>query len=120
MAILIRRPGSANEKSPIRNTNKMTNSKLYVGNLTFNASENGLREIFSEAGEVRETAIITDKTTGQSRSFAFVTMADEAGAKRACEKFDNRDFLGRQLTVSIARPRQERPAGDFKSSRRRL
>jgi len=65
----------------------MTNSKLYVGNLTFNASENGLREIFSEAGEVRETAIITDKTTGQSRGFAFVTMADEAGAKRACEKF---------------------------------
>ena len=59
----------------------MTNSKLYVGNLTFNASENGLREIFSEAGEVRETSIITDKTTGQSRGFAFVTMADEAGAK---------------------------------------
>jgi cold-inducible RNA-binding protein len=58
----------------------MTNSKLYVGNLTFNASENGLCEIFSEAGEVRETAIITDKTTGQSRGFAFVTMADEAGA----------------------------------------
>jgi hypothetical protein len=47
-------------------------------------------------------------------------MADEAGAKKACEKFDNRDFLGRQLTVSIARPRQERPAGDFKSSGRRL
>jgi cold-inducible RNA-binding protein len=99
---------------------KMPNNKLYVGNLTFNASEHDLREIFSEAGEVSETAIITDKTTGQSRGFAFVTMADEAGAKKACEKFDNRDFLGRQLTVSIARPRQERPAGDFKSSRRRL
>ena len=93
----------------------MTNSKLYVGNLTFNASENGLREIFSEAGEVRETAIITDKTTGQSRGFAFVTMADEA-----CEKFDNRDFLGRQLTVNITRPRNERLSGSFKASRRRL
>jgi RNA recognition motif-containing protein len=98
----------------------MTNNKLYVGNLTFNASEHDLREIFSEAGEVSETAIVPDKTTGQSRGFAFVTMADEAGAKKACEKFDNRDFLGRQLTVSIARPRQERPAGDFKSSRRRF
>jgi cold-inducible RNA-binding protein len=120
MAILIRRPESANEKSPIRTTNKMTNNKLYVGNLTFNASENDLRETFSEAGEVRETAIITDKTTGQPRGFAFVTMADEAGAKRACEKFDSRDFLGRQLTVSIARPRNERPAEDFKASRRRF
>ena len=56
---------------------KMTNNKLYVGNLTFNASEHDLREIFSEAG-----AIVTDKTTGQSRGFAFVTMADEAGAKK--------------------------------------
>lgn len=60
----------------------MTNNKLYVGNLTFNASEHDLREIFSEAGEVSETAIVTDKTTGQSRGFAFVTMADEAGAKK--------------------------------------
>ena len=60
----------------------MTNNKLYVGNLTFNASEHDLREIFSEAGEVSETAIVTDKTTGQSRGFAFVTMADEAGRKK--------------------------------------
>ena len=100
--------------------NKMTNNKLYVGNLTFNASEHDLREIFSEAGEVSETAIITDKTTGQSRGFAFVTMADEAGAKRACEKFDNRDFLGRQFTVNIARPRNERLSGSFMASRRRF
>jgi hypothetical protein len=47
-------------------------------------------------------------------------MADEAGAKRACEKFENRDFLGRQLTVTIARPRNERLPGNFKASRRRL
>ena len=77
----------------------MTNTKLYVGNLTFNASEHDLREIFSEAGEVSETAIVTDKTTGQSRGFAFVTMADEAGAKKACEKFDNRDFFSMNLRI---------------------
>ena len=98
--------------------NKMTNSKLYVGNLTFNVSEHDLREFFSQAGEVRETTIITDKMTGRSRGFAFVTMADEAGAKSACEQFDNRDFLGRPLTVNIARPREARPAGDFSASRR--
>ncbi len=89
----------------------MSNSKLYVGNLTFNATENDLREFFAAAGEVREATIVTDKMTGQSRGFGFVTMADEAGAKTACEKFDNQDFQGRNLTVNVARPREDRPAG---------
>ena len=87
----------------------MSNSKLYVGNLTFNATEDDLRNFFGQVGEVRETAIITDKMTGQSRGFAFVTMADEASANAACEKFDSTDMNGRNITVNIARPREDRP-----------
>ncbi len=85
----------------------MSNSKLYVGNLTFDATENDLRDLFSEVGEVRDAAIISDKMSGRSRGFGFVTMSDAAGAEAACEKFDNRDFQGRNLTVNIARPREE-------------
>lgn len=85
----------------------MSISKLYVGNLTFDASENDLRDLFSEVGEVREVAIISDKLSGRSRGFGFVTMSESSAAEAACEKFDNRDFQGRNLTVNIARPREE-------------
>lgn len=88
----------------------MSNSKLYVGNLTFDATENDLRDLFSEVGDVRESFVMTDKFTGRSRGFGFVTMADEAGAQAACAQLDNRDFQGRNLTVNIARPREDRPA----------
>lgn len=85
----------------------MSISKLYVGNLTFDATENDLRDLFSELGEVRDAAIISDKMSGRSRGFGFVTMAEASAAEAACEKFDNRDFQGRNLTVNIARPREE-------------
>lgn len=96
----------------------MSNSKLYVGNLTFHATENDLSDFFSQAGDVRETAIITDKLTGKSRGFGFVTMADEAGAQAACERFDNSDFQGRNLTVNIAKPREDRPMAGSGGGRR--
>lgn len=99
--------------------NHMSNSKLYVGNLSFNTSENDLRELFSQAGDVREAAIITDKFSGRSRGFAFVTMADTAGANAACEQFENRDFQGRNITVNIARPKEDRPAPGGRSFSRR-
>lgn len=85
----------------------MSISKLYVGNLTFDATENDLRDLFSEVGEVRDASIISDKMTGRSRGFGFVTMAEASAAEAACEKFDKTDFQGRSLTVNIARPREE-------------
>ncbi|MGH8046950.1 MAG: RNA recognition motif domain-containing protein [Chthoniobacterales bacterium] len=93
------------------------NSKLYVGNLTFETTESDLSTLFSQAGAVRETTLITDKMTGRSRGFAFVVMSDEAGANAAIEKFNDKDFGGRNLTVNIAREREERPAGGARERR---
>jgi len=87
------------------------NSKLYVGNLSFDTNENDLREHFSQAGAVRDVALINDKFTGRSRGFGFVTMEDEAGAEAAISQFHERELDGRKLTVNIAREREERPSG---------
>lgn len=85
----------------------MSNSKLYVGNLTFDVSEQDLRDLFSQVGEVRDAAVVTDKFTGRSRGFGFVTLSDSTAADAACKRFDKRDFQGRSLTVNIARPRED-------------
>ena len=95
------------------------NSKLYVGNLSFNTSENDLRELFSQAGEVREATIISDKFTNRSRGFGFVVMSTDAGAQAAIDQLNNRDLQGRNLTVNIAREREDRPTAGAGGGRRR-
>lgn len=77
-------------------------NKLYIGNLSFDCSNEDLMDLFKQAGEVQEAALITDKFTGRSRGFAFVTMADDAGAAQAIELFNNQEFLGRVLVVREA------------------
>jgi RNA recognition motif-containing protein len=86
-------------------------SKLYVGNLSFDATENDLRDVFGAHGPVDEVKIVMDRDTGRARGFAFVTMNTEEGAKAAIAALNGKDWNGRALTVNEARPREERSGG---------
>ena len=81
--------------------------KIYVGNLSFDTSEGGLRDAFAQHGDVEEVAIITDRDTGRSRGFAFVTMPDDGQARAAIEAVNGTEVDGRTLNVNEARPRSE-------------
>lgn len=87
----------------------MTN--IYVGNLTYEATEDDLRTAFEQYGAVTSVNIIQDRETGRSRGFAFVEMSDGSEAKQAIEKLDLSDIAGRRVTVNEARPRQDRGGG---------
>jgi RNA recognition motif-containing protein len=86
-------------------------TKLYVGNLPFNTTENELQELFSQAGAVQEVTLMQDRFTGKSRGFAFVTMSSEEEAQNAISKLNGQSIEGRPLTVNEARPREARPPG---------
>ncbi len=86
-------------------------TKLYVGNLSFNTTENELQELFAQAGTVQEVSLMQDKFTGKSRGFAFVTMGSEEDAQNAISKLNGQTVEGRALTVNEARPREPRPPG---------
>lgn len=86
-------------------------SRLYVGNLSFNATEGDLMDLFGQAGQVKDVALIQDRFTGKSRGFAFVTMVTDEDAQNAISQFNGKSIEGRALTVNEARPREERPAG---------
>jgi len=81
------------------------NKKLYIGNLDYDTSEEELKEAFSEAGEVEDANIITDRNTGRSRGFGFVEMGSEEEAEKAIELMDGKEFEGRTLKVDEARPK---------------
>lgn len=81
--------------------------KLYVGNLSWNTSEDGLRDFFAAIGDVQSAKIITDRDTGRSRGFGFVEM-DAADADRAINELNGQDLDGRQLRVNEAQERQPR------------
>ena len=83
-------------------------SKLYVGNLSFDVTENDLRDMLSTHGPVNEVNIVMDRETGRARGFAFATMNTEEGAKAAILALNGKDWKGRALTVNEARPREER------------
>ena len=86
-------------------------TKLYVGNLPFNTTENELQELFSQAGAVQEVTLMQDRFTGKSRGFAFVTMSSAEEAQNAISKLNGHSIEGRSLTVNEARPREARPPG---------
>ncbi len=86
-------------------------AKLFVGNLTFTATENDLQDHFAQAGVVVSVNIMQDRMTGRSRGFAFVEMASQEDAQKAIQMFHSKDFQGRALTVNEARPREDRPPG---------
>ncbi len=86
-------------------------NKLYVGNLPFSATDDSLREMFGQAGQVESARVITDRDTGRSKGFGFVEMSTQQEASDAINKFNGADFEGRSLTVNEARPMPSRDAG---------
>jgi cold-inducible RNA-binding protein len=86
-------------------------TKLFVGNLSFNTIENDLHDLFAAHGGVVEVNLMVDKFTGRPRGFAFVTMESPEAAEAAIQALHGKNFDGRDLTVNIARPREERPPG---------
>jgi cold-inducible RNA-binding protein len=87
------------------------NNKLFVGNLSFNTTENDLQDAFAAHGSVLEANLMTDRATGRSRGFAFVTMGTQEEAEQAIEALNGASLDGRALTVNVAKPREERGGG---------
>jgi cold-inducible RNA-binding protein len=82
--------------------------KMYVGNIPYNATEEDLRELFSEYGEIESLKIMKDQFTDRSKGFGFIEMTDENDAKKAMATLNGKDFKGKSLTVAEARPQQKR------------
>src|SRR2546423_15333207 len=87
------------------------NSKLYVGNMSFNTTEDGLRTAFGAFGSVTDVYIANDRETGRPRGFAFVTFSTDTESKLAIEKMNGTELDGRQLTVNEAKPKEEMAGG---------
>lgn len=87
------------------------NTKLFVGNLSFNTTENDLHDAFAAHGTVVEANLMMDRATGRPRGFAFVTMATPEEAQKAIQAMNGATLDGRNLTVNEARPKEERPGG---------
>ena len=89
-------------------------TKLYVGNLSYSVTEDELRELFAQAGNVTSIAVIKDRDTGQSKGFAFVEFGSQADAQKAISRFNGQKLGERTLTVNLARPKEERSrSGDY-------
>jgi cold-inducible RNA-binding protein len=101
----LRRTIASNESLPIMST------KLFVGNLSFNVTEQDLKEAFAPFGTVTEAAVMMDRATNRPRGFAFVTMASKEEADKAIQGLNGKPLDGRALTVNEARPREARPPG---------
>lgn len=92
-------------------------NRLYVGNLSFQATSESLREAFAACGEVTDVHIVQDRDSGQSRGFAFVTMSSASEAAKAISSLDGTDFAGRSLRVNEAEERQNRSPGGGRGKR---
>src|SRR2546423_2872187 len=87
------------------------NTKLFVGNLSFDTTENDLQDAFAAHGTVVEANLMMDRATGRPRGFAFITMSTPEEAEKAIASMNGAALDGRALTVNVAKPREERPAG---------
>ena len=93
-------------------------ARLFVGNLSFNLTENDLQDAFAEHGTVVEANMMMDRATGRPRGFAFVTMSSREEAQKAIDALHGKELAGRALTVNVARPREERQGGGGGGPRR--
>ena len=89
----------------------MSSNKLFVGNLSFNTTENDLQDAFAAFGTVTEANLMMDRSTNRPRGFGFVTMSSDEEAQKAIDGLNGKDMDGRALTVNVARPREERTGG---------
>ncbi len=92
-------------------------TKLYVGNLSYDTTEDGLRAKFSEAGTVVSVEMIKDRDTGRTKGFAFVTMTTQEEAENAIKMLNGKTLDNREIKVNIARPREERPRKSYNNRR---
>ena len=90
----------------------MDPKKIFVGSLPWSIASEGLRELFAEFGDIVDAVVITNRDTGQSKGFGFVTFATEDSAQKALEK-NGAEVEGRTIVVNIAKPKEERPRRDF-------
>lgn len=88
-------------------------TKIYVGNLSYDTTEDELRELFAQAGTVASVMLIKDRDTGQSKGFAFIEMSNQAEAEKAIQMFNGKSLGNRELKVNLARPREERGSGGY-------
>jgi RNA recognition motif-containing protein len=91
--------------------NEEMETKIYVGNLSYETTEDDLRTLFAQAGTVASVALIKDRDTGQSKGFAFVEMSNQSEAEKAIQTFNGYSLANRPLKVNLARPREERSFG---------
>jgi RNA recognition motif-containing protein len=91
-------------------------TKLYVGNLNWEADESQVKELFESCGEVVSVKLISDRSTGRSRGFAFIEMGDQQQAEKAITDLNGNEFMGRKLIVNIARPKSNNR--NFRNNRR--
>jgi RNA recognition motif-containing protein len=91
-------------------------TRLYIGNISFKATEDDVRELFAQAGEVLTSKLITDAATGRLRGFGFVEMGSDEAAQKAIEMFNGKQFMDRAIVVNEAKPQEkkERRGGGFR------
>jgi len=89
-------------------------TKLYVGNLPYSVNDDALREMFSAYGNVLSASIIFDRMSGRSKGFGFVELEDDGEAQKAISDMNEKEYEGRNMVVSIARPKEERPERSFR------
>src|SRR5271170_8121374 len=111
--------GNSLWKAPVCRTVKYhMSNKLFVGNLSFNTTENSLNDAFAAFGTVTETNMMMDRETGRPRGFGFITMSSAEEAQKAIAGMNGKDMDGRALTVNVAKPREERAPGGGGGGRR--
>ena len=112
------KPGSRERLCSWQSLTNPSHVQLYVGNISFTITEADLQHIFEQFGSVTEIKVVTDRETGQPRGFAFVTMSNEPEGRAAIKSLDGKEFGGRPLKVSEARPKEDRPPRSSSRPRR--
>lgn len=87
--------------------------QIYVGNMAYRSTEEGLKDLFEQYGEVKSVKLITDRETGRAKGFAFIEMNNDSEANTAIENLNGKEFDGRTLRINEARPREQKPRRSF-------
>jgi|SRR5579859_1157818 len=104
-------------RGKLRTFNHHMNTKLFVGNLSFNTTENDLQDAFAAHGTVTEANLMMDRATGRPRGFGFITMSSPEEAQKAIDALNGSQLGDRSITVNEARPREERSGGGYRGAR---